>query len=237
MKEVRWVLVNKHEVPVLISDEKEALLTAKADGGAIIGLWRKDQGMDALAGAKYVVEELSDVTDEFAERVARRNRKLPWKICETERLVVREIFADDFDEIWMNQIGHGFGSVEELERYTKNQYEFYEFGFWAVLEKESGKLVGVAGLTVPEMTDGADSRVERYVLDFRDREEKNDNDILELGYHIFPKYRGRGYAKESCLAILQYGRETLGTDRFVVRIARENERSKRLAETLGFCRQ
>lgn len=237
MREVRWVRVNKHEVPVLISDEKEALLAAKADGGAIIGLWRKDQDMDALAGARYVVEELSDVTDEFAERVARRNLKLPWKICETERLVIREIFADDFDEIWTNQIGHGFGSVEELEGYTKNQYEFYEFGFWAVLEKKSGELVGVAGLTVPETVTGADSGIEVHVLEAEGLEVQKEVYTLELGYHIFPKFRRLGYAEESCRAILRYGQEELLADRFVVRIDRENERSQKLAEKLGFRRQ
>ena len=40
MKETRMVTINNREIPILISDEKEALLAAKAAGGAIIGLWR-----------------------------------------------------------------------------------------------------------------------------------------------------------------------------------------------------
>ena len=126
MQEIRVTSVNRHEIPVLISDEKEALLAAKAAGRAVIGLWKPGQDMDELAGAKYIVENPDDVTDMLVERVARRHLGLPWHICETERLLIREIFADDFDEVWSHQIGRGFGSIEELEAYTKNQYDFYE---------------------------------------------------------------------------------------------------------------
>ena len=63
---------------------------------------------------------------------------LPWRICETRRLLVREMTGDDFDEVWANQVGRGFGSVEELEAYTKHQYTFYEFGFWAWWKRRPG---------------------------------------------------------------------------------------------------
>lgn len=235
MKVLRWIRVNNEEVPVLISDEKEALLAAKAAGRAIIGLWHPKQSMDELAGARYVVEEIGDVTDEFAERVARRNRKLPWKICETERLMIREISAEDFEEIIVQQVGYGLGSIEELKSYTQNQYEFYEFGFWAVLEKKSGALVGVAGLTVLEETKDSDKKIETYVLYTETSAPEDESYPLELGYHIFPKFRRQGYAKECCLAILQYGQEELGADKFVVRIEQANHISKKLAEELGFC--
>ena len=229
MQEIRVTSVNRHEIPVLISDEKEALLAAKAAGRAVIGLWKPGQDMDELAGAKYIVENPDDVTDMLVERVARRHLGLPWHICETERLLIREIFADDFDEVWSHQIGRGFGSIEELEAYTKNQYDFYEFGFWALVEKGTGTLIGVAGLTVPEDVEEDDDRTELYVLDAGAAGE-----TLELGYHIFPKHRKHGFARESCQAILQYGVEELGADRFIVRIDKENEASKHLARSLGF---
>ena len=229
MQEIRVTSVNRHEIPVLISDEKEALLAAKAAGRAVFGLWKPGQDMDELAGAKYIVENPDDVTDMLVERVARRHLGLPWHICETERLLIREIFADDFDEVWSHQIGRGFGSIEELEAYTKNQYDFYEFGFWALVEKGTGTLIGVAGLTVPEDVEEDDDRTEVYVLDAGAAGE-----TLELGYHIFPKHRKHGFARESCQAILQYGVEELGADRFIVRIDKENEASKHLARSLGF---
>ena len=229
--------VNQREVPVLISDEKEALLAAKAAGRALIGLWRPDQEMDAIAAAKYVVDDVASVTEEYLERVARRHLGLPWRICETERLVIREMFADDFDEVWEHQIGLGFGSVEELQAYTKNQYSFYEFGFWALVEKNSGELIGVAGLKVPDEVDT--ERMELWkrnlsavVSEVQQLEECGET--LELGYHIFRRHRRNGYAEEACRAILQYGIEELGVSEVIARIEKENMISKEFAKKLGF---
>ena len=233
MQEWKIAVVNGREVPVLISDEKEALLAAKAAGRAIVGLWRPGQEMEEIAAARYVVENIEDATEEYLERVARRTLGFPWHICETERLLIREMFADDFDEVWSNHIGRGFGSIEELELYTKNQYTFYEFGFWALVEKKTGELVGMAGLTVPGAPSDEETRgkqLEQYVL----RTSELVGEILELGYHIFPKFRRMGYAKEACQAIIRYGTEELKASELVVRIAEDNEKSKKLAWWLGF---
>lgn len=73
MQEIRTTYINGHEIPVLISDEKEALLAAKAAGRAIIGLWRPEQEMDAISAAKYVVEDLNDVSEEYLERIPGNN--------------------------------------------------------------------------------------------------------------------------------------------------------------------
>ena len=142
--------------------------------------------------------------------------------------------GDDFDEVWANQVGRGFGSVEELEAYTKHQYTFYEFGFWALVEKETGDLIGVAGLKVPEEDGKEEQELVKLEL-FNGRENAGDGEVvLELGYHIFPAYRRRGYGLESCAGILEYGRRELEADRFLVRIRKENVPSLALAEKLGF---
>lgn len=245
MQEIRYAKVNNREIPVMISDEKGALLAAKAAGRAIVGLWKPGHAADDLSVAVYVVERLSDVDDEFLERVARRHLGLPWRICETERLLIREMTGDDFHEVWENQIGRGFGTLEELEAYTRHQYTFYEFGFWAVLEKESGDLVGIAGLTVPREEDGEELEIfECRVPDGEDTDFPERTALpaegaaeLELGYHIFLPYRRKGYGRECCLAIMKYGREMLGIGRFLVRIRPKNEASKRLADSLGFKRR
>ena len=233
MKETRMVTINNREIPILISDEKEALLAAKAAGGAIVGLWRPGRNMEELSGAVYAVEDLKDLTKEYLERVARRHLGLPWKICETRRLLIRELFGDDFDKLWGHRIGRGFQTVEELYAYTKNQYTFYEFGFWAVVEKRTGILAGVAGLTIPGEDGGGDSETETLFLS-AEEENQGETETLELGYHIFPDFRRKGYGRESCEAILRYGREELLAGDFLVRIRKGNEASKRLAEGLGF---
>lgn len=236
MKEIRLVKVNETDVPVVISDEKEALLAAKAAGRAIVGLWRPGTDISGLSPAGYVAEEMTAVTDKLLERVARRHMGLPWNICETRRLLIREMFGDDFDEVWDNRIGRGFGTVEELLSYTNHQYSFYEFGFWALIHKESGEMVGVAGLKVPEDGDekeGTGTLMRRSTL-LKDGTEEEDGCVLELGYHIFPGFRRQGYAKESCEAILQYGEEELKASGFLVRIANDNLPSRKLAVSLGF---
>lgn len=228
MREERTVYVNGKQVPVLISDEKEALLAAYAAGGAIVGLWRPDREPDAFFPARYLIQEPEAATEEYLERVARRHLGLPWRICETERLMIREMSGDDFDEVWENQVTGDFGSAEEFLAYTKHQYEFFEFGFWALVEKSSGELVGVAGLTIPK--EDLKGPYRTFVRDAGNGMET----VLELGYHIFPPYRRRGYAKESCLAIMQYGEEELEAGRFLARIREGNRASERLAEELGF---
>ena len=100
MKEIRYAKVNGESIPVVISDETEALLAAKADGRAIIGL----AGMDGNP-AEFVLERLEDADEEILERAARRHLGLPWTICVTKRLIIREIFADDYEAIWENQVG------------------------------------------------------------------------------------------------------------------------------------
>ena len=247
MQEWRISYVNRREVPVLISDEKEALLAAKAAGRAIIGLWRPGQAMEEISAAQYVVEQIEDLTDEYLERVARRHLGLPWRICESDRMIIRELFEDDFDEVWENKIGLGFETVEALQSYTKHHYSFYEFGFWGLVEKESGELIGVAGLKVPEFeasreNEGREDILTISVAESQEAEsmpaeisgtEPND-EMLELGYHIFYRFRRKGYASEACRAILKYGAEELGITGFLVRIDKENKISRHLAEGLGF---
>lgn len=224
MEEIKVAKVNNREVPVVISDDKEALLAAKAAGRAIIGLWDPQKPDRDLSPAVFLVENPEDADPAFLERVARRHLGLPWRICETERLLIREIRSDDFTEIWDNQVGRGFSTLEELESYTKHQYSFYGYGFWALEIKESGDLAGVAGLTVPR----PEEKTELYEVHFPEGEGE-----LELGYHIFVPFRNMGYGGEACRAILSYARLELNPGRIIARISADNAGSKRLAVKLG----
>ena len=233
MQENRIVKIDGFEVPVLISDEKEALLAAKAAGRALIGLWRPGEPMESLAGARYVIQDAEDATEEYVERIARRHLGLPWKICETERLLIREMTPADFALICENKIGPGLETFEELQSYVKHQYDFYEFGFWALVEKKGAELIGAAGLLVPEDRCCEDSEPDDMVV-LRKEANRESGEILELGYHIFPSYRRHGFAKEACEAIMEYGWEYLGIENYAVRIHKNNTASLRLAEQLGF---
>ena len=88
------------------------------------------------------------------------------------------------------------------------------------------------GFRIPQDDDIGD--VDYYVLSLDD--ENILDDTLELGYHIFPEYRRKGYAKEACRAAIEYAEEEFGTVQFIVRIGKENIVSKKVAESLGFVR-
>ena len=103
------------------------------------------------------------------------------------------------------------GTRASLER-SINQQEVGGFSFWPVIERESGLLIGEAGL-FPLSPDGPD---------------------VALGYAFGVAYWGRGYATEAARAVLGEAFGPLGMDR-VVAITREaNVRSQRVLTKLGF---
>lgn len=59
---------------------------------------------------------------------------------------------------------------------------------------------------------------------------------VEIGYTIYPGYRGRGYATEACGHLMAWARSEHGVSRFVLSISPTNTASLRIAEKLGFAR-
>lgn len=161
--------------------------------------------------------------EDFLWRVWLRSRSLPWHICETDRLVLREMTETDLDFLYEMQEDEeaarfldALDSDRETQRqklaaYRQQMYGFYGFGIWIVLEKECGKPVGRAGL---QMREGFEEP--------------------ELGFAVLKKYRGRGYAEEACRAVLDYAKKELELKEIRVVADRENRKSRSLCEKLGF---
>lgn len=173
--------------------------------------------------ADMIVEGFEEVDETFLERVYQRHHRLPWTILETKRLVVRELALSDMDALFemyayegMTDYMEGLYSYEAeyayQEAYIENMYRFFGYGIWLVFEKETGKLVGRAGIEHREIP----------------------GDEPELGYAIARPYWGRGYATEVCSAIIRYAKEELGFARLCSLIEPENAASVHLAEKLGF---
>ena len=78
-------------------------------------------------------------------------------------------------------------------------------------EKKSGCVIGRAGL---QIRDGFESP--------------------ELGFAVAPAFRGRGYAEEACRAVMEYSCRELGFEEIRAVVRRENKKSQRLCEKLGF---
>lgn len=233
VKEIQ-VRAEDRSIAVFVSDEPEALLAAKAAGRAIVGVepMPPEDGEMYSHGviyAPYIVPGWEYVTGELAELAARRFLGLPWMIGETERLVIRELRAEDRDMIPPEEeLSAGeelFRDEEKLRTYIQAQYSFYEYGTWAVLRREDGRLVGLAGVSQPRLP-----RELEVCLDEAGR--VCGLPCLELGYHIFSPYRRRGYAAEACREILEYTGEVLAC-RVCALIAKDNKASRGVAESLG----
>ena len=225
MRISQTVLIEGTEYEIVISDENEALLAAKAAGRAILGLLGGDD-----VQADYLIESLEDLDAGFLERMVRRQRGLPWIIAETSHLQIREFHEADAVRVPREDTDTKadgiFSDPVALKEYIHCQYGFFEFGIWALIDKESGALVGKAGLSCPE--------------EDRSGEEDGSGDpvvLLELGYHIFEPYRGRGYAVEACRAILAYAREQWENCRIYAKIDASNEASIGVIKACGFILQ
>lgn len=176
--------------------------------------------------ARYALEEPEETEPEYLERVYRRCHNLPWEILVTERCWLRETVEEDVDSFWeMYQDAEITRYTEQLypspeaergyiREYRRLVYSFYEFGVWTVLDRQSGAVVGRAGLSVRE-----------------------GYDLPELGFVIGRKWQGRGIAREVCQGILKYAREQLGFDRIQVLVHEENTVSLHLCRELGFREQ
>lgn len=169
-------------------------------------------------GTRYAVESLAELDIEYLERVRRRYNHIPWDIGETDRCLIRELSLSDLPALYELYAKPGMTDyveplydyeteLEYQKAYIENMYGFYEYGMWLVFSKETGKLIGRAGL---------------------------EHD--ELGYMIAPEFWNMGYATEVCRFIIDYARENTDFEKLYCRIDERNEASVRLAKKLGFVR-
>jgi len=192
-------------------------------GAAVLVHLCEDNRFDNFAGCRYAFENPFSIDTEYLERVYRRYRDIPWDILETERCYLRETTVEDVEEFFRiyadkritQYMEDLYPTIEEEKAYTRkyidNAYHFYEYGVWTIVHKETGNIIGRAGLSA---TDG-----------FEDP---------DLGYVLDTAYQGQGIALEVCSAILEYAKEYLGVEKINALVHRENEASLRLLDKLGF---
>ncbi|WP_317362397.1 glutamine-hydrolyzing GMP synthase [Campylobacter helveticus] len=182
----------------------------------------------------------------FAEfEIAKLREKVLGKACEngmdfisvleTPRTYLRKYCLDDLetlqkilDEKTMYAWGHAF-SKQECRDWIEKQLEAYEkygFGFWAVVDKASGEIIGNAGLNYERVklagTNVADSQnVER--------------EILELGYIINHRFWKQGLGFEVASACAEYAFSKLGAKELYCLIKEDNIPSLELTKKLGMC--
>lgn len=216
--------VSDTEGILYVTDDMATANRLKEDGEAVlIALHEGNAGQD-FNNFRYAMEGLEEPDAEYAERVYRRWKGLPWKILETDRCVIRETTVGDVDSFYQiyshpditKYMENLYPEVEREKQYVREYiekvYGFYEFGVWTVTEKKTGVIIGRAGFSYRE-----------------------GYDIPELGFIIGVPWQRRGYAEEVCRGILNYGRDRLGFVRVQALVETNNEASLKLCDKLGFC--
>lgn len=248
---IRLVLNNRE--PAALTDEPSVLLEYRAAmpviglmeaGKDVGGLWpngtwileTEPEQMEALRQMLSVcgtdepisIRELCTAVpfaeESFFMRAADRFYKRPWKIAETERLLIRELCVEDAEALmkmyadaeikrYMEPLPEAESEVRELiAAYVHYMYELTGFGIWGIVKKSDGKLIGRVGF-----------------------EPESEGEGIALGYLLCAGERKKGYALEACQAALEYAERELEVPRKEIRchIAPDNAASRKLAEKLG----
>ncbi len=101
--------------------------------------------------------------------------------------------------------------TEQYLQYIEKRYRLGEFYDWAVVDKQSGRMIGTCGFTR---------------FDF-------PNDVGEIGYVLSPEMHGRGFGTEAASRVLAFGFEELRLHRIEVKFMEGNLASLHVAEKLG----
>lgn len=144
-------------------------------------------------------------------------------ILETERLILRQLSADDAEFVlallnepsFIRYIGDkGVRNLEDARRYINDgpikSYEHNGFGLNLVQLKTSNTPIGICGVLK--------------------RDTLPDPDI---GFAFLPSYWNQGYALESAAAVMAHARETLGLGRILAITSPDNEASEKLLGKIG----
>lgn len=208
-----------------VTDEIDCYKDLKGRGNYVVPYLHGGNRGVTFPDARYIVEDLQEIEEETLERIYRRMAGLPWNICETKRCLVRETTEEDLDSFYeiyrepsITKYMEGlYPDRQEELAYIKNYreyvYAFYGYGMWTVLEKDSGRVIGRAGLS-----------------------EREGFDIPELGFVIGLPWQRQGYAYEVCAAILQLAKEELEMERVQAFVLEQNVASAKLCGRLGFLR-
>lgn len=208
---------------LIVTDSSLVFNRLHGEGYYVIALYHEKNRQQLFQNARYAVENLSELEYRSYEEAFQRLAGLPWSILETNRLKVREstvfdveefyrIYSDPSITYYMEDL---FPEKEQeiayMKAYVDQIYGFYGYGLWTVILKETGQIIGRAGLSVRE-----------------------GYELPELGFVIDVEHQRQGYAFEVCSAILNYAKSELEFDAVQALADEDNVVSVHLLEKLGF---
>ena len=142
---------------------------------------------------------------------------------ETERLILRGLRVSDAEDMYdyarrpsvsqyLSWNPHAdINETREYLTYVGQRYRTGDFYDWAVVDKESGRMIGKCGFTSFDCP----------------------NDSAEIGYVLNPSFQGKGLATEAVRRVLDFGFIELGLHRIEAHFMEGNAASLRLMERLG----
>ena len=144
-------------------------------------------------------------------------------VLETGRLVLRRMLKSDSADMYeyarrQDVTEYLLWEPHASEQYTRrylsylqSRYRAGDFYDWALVLRDSGKMIGTCGFT-------------RFML---------DANAAEIGYVLNPDWWGKGIAPEAARAALRFGFRELGLHRIEAHYMTGNDRSRRVMEKIG----
>lgn len=208
---------------LVITDTPDAASSFLGEGWYVVVLYHEGNRSESFPMVQYGMEDIFQVEYKTYEAAYKRMAGLPWDILESKRLKVRESTVEDVEAFYriysepsVTLYMEDLYEDKELEQdymkaYIDQIYGFYGYGLWSVILKETGQVIGRAGLSV-----------------------RRGYDLPELGFVIDVAHQHRGYGFEVCRAILDYAKGELDFEQVQALVDKDNLVSKKLLNKLGF---
>ena len=230
---------------IFLCDTDEAIWQHKSEGLPVIAVAHEGNTAEELMGTPWLILSPEALTPEFLYEVYCRHYCLPMWILETKHCQLRELSQKDCGALLLLQEeneplldGCFFPAncdrpEEFLSDYIRHQYPFFGFGLYAILQKESGNFMGIAGFArFTEDTPGKNSPDNCCTCE-TNHSEKDALLSAEVSYALLQKYQHRGFAEEILRELLTYGKNIGEFEQFTARIRPENTASVALARKCG----
>ena len=183
------------EKAILVSGDAKELNEAQRIGMAVLCYLMPEDGrtqreetaeeMEVTPPADMYAEGMEEIDGSFLQHVYERHHHIPWIILKTPRCIVKEFSMEYLDALFELYAGKGMTDYMEplypyeeereyQQAYIEQMYRFYGYGMWIVCDRNTGKLIGRAGVEHREELGGE----------------------LELGYAIGVPWQRQGYATE-----------------------------------------
>ena len=127
---------------------------------------------------------------------------------ERDALIISNLWKDEQVRAFLGGIVLN-NAINEKITAIQHHWNQYQFGFFAVVEKNNKEIIGICG---PHHS-----------------EEEN----IEISYMFFPQFWGKGFAQESVIVTIDYCFKILNLETLIAITQEANRRSCRLLEKIG----